>query len=52
LTAHRFLTDDRLVEETRWSNGARVVVNQRADSDFDGENITLPPLGFSPIIRR
>lgn len=50
LTGHRFLTPDCLVEETRWSNGARVIINQREDALFRmndaDELITLPPLGF------
>jgi hypothetical protein len=46
VTGHRFLTDDFLVEETRWSNGARVVVNQRTDDGFEADDIVLPPLGF------
>ena len=45
LTAHHFLTPDFTVEEARYSNGARVVVNG-GETVFENEELTLPPLGF------
>lgn len=45
LTAHRFLTPDFAVEEARYSNGARVLVNS-GDALYENDEIVLPPRGF------
>ena len=45
LAEHRFLTPDFAVEEARYSNGARVLINI-GDAPFETEEIALPPLGF------
>jgi hypothetical protein len=46
LTEHRFLTSDLAVEEARYSNGARVLVNRRGVEAFENDELALPPLGF------
>lgn len=46
LNAHRFLTPDFLVEEARYTNGARVVINQSEKDDYVAGDLHLPPLGF------
>ncbi|MBC7806999.1 MAG: hypothetical protein H7145_12705 [Akkermansiaceae bacterium] len=46
LTEHRFLTPDSAVEEARYSNGARIVINGSAVEDYETEELHLPPLGF------
>lgn len=46
LTEHRFLTADFAVEEARYSNGVRVVINARATEDYETDDLHLPPLGF------
>jgi hypothetical protein len=46
LNAHRFLTPDFNVEEARYTNGARVVINQSATDDYETDDLHLPPLGF------
>jgi hypothetical protein len=52
VTGHRFLTDDFLVEETRWSNGARVVINQRTDDGFEADDIACRRWDLWPSTRR
>lgn len=46
LTEHRFLTPDFAVEEARYSNGVRIVINQSETNDYEAEDLHLPPLGF------
>ncbi len=46
LTEHRFLTPDFAVEEARYSNGLRVVLNGSATDDYETAELHLPPLGF------
>jgi hypothetical protein len=46
LTAHRFLTPDFLVEEAVYSDKTRVVINQSESETYNGEDLTLLPLGF------
>ncbi|MBC8135410.1 MAG: hypothetical protein H8F28_05905 [Fibrella sp.] len=46
LTEHRFLTPDCAVEEARYSNGVRVVINGSETDDYETDELHLPPLGF------
>lgn len=46
LTAHRFLTPDYLVEEAVYSDKTRVVINQGWSSDYEDDDVHLPPGGF------
>ena len=45
LTEHRFLTPDFAVEEARYSNGARVVING-GGTPYEDDDLLLPPQGF------
>lgn len=46
LTEHRFLTPGFAVEEARYSNGVRIVINQSETDDYETEDLHLPPSGF------
>ena len=46
MTSHRFLTPDRLVQETRFANGRGVIVNFSEDEPFESEDGTVEPKGF------
>ncbi len=42
---HRFLTSDRLVQQTRFSNGWAVTVNFNKTDSYDDEGRVVPPMG-------
>ena len=46
LVAHRFLTDDFLVEEAVYSDKTRVVINQHPTDAYESDDLHLPPHGF------
>lgn len=49
MVGHRFLTPDRLVQETRFANGRGVIVNFSEDTPFEGEGGVVPPKGFRTV---
>jgi len=46
MTEHRFLTSDRAVQQTRFSNGVTVTVNFGASSYQSPDGAKLEPMGF------
>jgi hypothetical protein len=45
MTSHRFVTPDRSVQETRWSDGTRIVVNL-GGRDYLFQGLRIEPLGW------
>jgi hypothetical protein len=45
MISHRFLTPDRLVQETRFANGRGVIVNFSEDEPFESAHGTVEPKG-------
>ncbi len=47
MVSHRFLTPDRMVQETRFANGHGVIVNFSQDKPFECEQGTIEPRSFA-----
>ena len=51
MVAHRFLTDDRLIQETRFSSGRAVVVNFSDSARRDPRGVLIQPNGYHTFRR-
>jgi hypothetical protein len=50
MTDHRFLSDDRLVQETRFSSGQAVVVNFGSEAWVDPRGFVVPGSSFHQFL--
>ncbi len=50
MTDHRFLSKDRLIQETRFSSGQAVVVNFGSKAWDDPRGFRVPSLAFHPLL--